>query len=298
MIVGEPRPTPQPLSARRTLPVRLGVIDYLNVRPVYEWILRQADTDGGLPSIATVSGVPAQMNAALQSGLVDISNVSSYAYGANCREWLLMPRLSVAAHGRVDSVLLFTWHREWRALDGASIALSDQSATSSALVRALCTHRYRIHPRFAVVHSDLDAMLAAHDAALLIGDRALVERHAQRNIAGRGRPHVIDLAAEWAAWTGLPFVFAVWAGRADRASALEESGVLDLLPASKAWGLAHLDQIAAARAPQLGLSQQRCAAYLHLLDYDLSPQDLTGLRTFLEMTIPDFSWARVQLLGR
>src|SRR5260370_37469782 len=133
MIVGEPRPTPQPLSARRTLPVRLGVIDYLNVRPVYEWILRQADTGGGLPSVATVSGVPAQMNAALQSGLVDISNVSSYAYGANCREWLLMPRPSVAAPGRGDSVLLFTWHREWRGPLRAAPALSQPAAPSRAL---------------------------------------------------------------------------------------------------------------------------------------------------------------------
>src|SRR5260221_9057714 len=160
MMVGEPRHTPQPLSARRTLPVRLGVIDYLNVRPVYEWILRQADTGGGLPSVATVSGVPAQMNAALQSGLVDISNVSSYAYGANCREWLLMPRLSVAAHGRVDSVLLFTWHREWRALHAGTIGASVPAGTAEFPVLALCSQREDVEPRFAGVGSHSVAPLA------------------------------------------------------------------------------------------------------------------------------------------
>ncbi len=59
-------------------------------------------------------------------------------------------------------------------------------------------------------------MLAEHDAALLIGDVALVEGQIRREVAGRGKPYVFDLATEWRAWTGLPFVFAVWAARADR----------------------------------------------------------------------------------
>ncbi len=281
--------------ARARRPVRLGVIDYLNVAPVYAGIVRELGAEGEAAPISTLAGVPAQMNAALAAGTVDISNVSSHAFGLHAREWLLIPRLSVAAHGRVDSVMLFSWCDDLRALDGRSVALTDQSATSIELVKALAAQRYRIAPTYAVAPGDLDAMLAAHDAALLIGDRALVERHARRVVAGRAVPHVFDLAAEWAAWTGLPFVFAVWAARAERVEALHRSGVVERLRASKTWGLAHLDEIAAPYADRLGLPAATCAEYLRLLDYELGPHDLVGLRTFLELSVPRFAWSDVRL---
>ncbi|HKV85422.1 MAG TPA: menaquinone biosynthesis protein, partial [Ktedonobacterales bacterium] len=195
-----------------TSTVRLGVIDYLNVVPVYDWLLRRQRDDGGLPGIETVAGVPAAMNAALIAGEIDVSNVSSFAFGANAKEWLLLPHLSVAAHGRVESVLLFSWQQDWRRLDGATVALTAHSATSVQLVKLLCERRYGVHPRFVTeAQPDLDRMLARSEAALLIGDTALIEGHRRRGIGARGQPFVFDLAAEWEQWTGLPFVFAVWA---------------------------------------------------------------------------------------
>jgi chorismate dehydratase len=283
--------------ARDTSTARLGVIDYLNVRPVYDWLLRREREEGGLPGIETVSGVPAVMNRALLEGLVDISNVSSFAFGVHAADWLLLPGLSVAAHGRVDSVLLFSWHDDLRALDGAPVALSDHSATSIELVRVLCERWHGIRPNFATMPPDLDAMLASHEAALLIGDRALVEGCSRRVVAGRGRrgrPFVFDLASEWQAWTGLPFVFAVWAARADRADSLRQSGVVQLLRASKLRGLANIEAIAADYARVLGLSRAACEEYLRLLDYELSARDLAGLRAFLEMAVPGFTWDAVR----
>ncbi len=131
------------LQARRV--VRLGAISYLNVAPVYDWLARCPAAD--LPGVTLVDGVPAQMNRALDAGAVDISNVSSVAFGQHAREWALAPGLSVAAHGRVDSVLLFSWHADWRELDGRSIALTNHSATSIELTRLLAERRYhaRIH---------------------------------------------------------------------------------------------------------------------------------------------------------
>lgn len=280
----------------RTQPVRLGVIDYLNVVPVYEWLLRRERMAGGLRGIETVAGVPAQMNRALLAGDIDVSNVSSFAFGAHARDWLLLPRLSVAAHGRVDSVLLFSWRKDWRALDGGSIALTDHSATSIELVRLLSERRYGIQPRYVTQPPDLDTMLAAHDAALLIGDIALTEGTARREIAGRGRPYVFDLAAEWQAWTGLPFCFAVWAARADRADDVRASGAVELLHTSKERGLADLDRLAADAAARLKLPRRVCATYLRLLDYELTDRDLAGLRLFLEMAVPDFRWDEVRFV--
>jgi chorismate dehydratase len=276
--------------------VRLGVIDYLNVVPVYDWLLGMERSGDGLPGLARVAGVPAEMNAALLAGQIDISNVSSVAFGQHAREWLLVPHLSVAAHGQVESVLLFSWHADWRGLDEGSIAVSSASATSVALVKLLAEQRYGARPRYVTMEPDLDAMLAEHDAALLIGDIALVEGQARREIVGRGRPHVFDLAAEWEAWTGLPFVFAVWAARADRAEAIRASGVVALLRDSKARGLADLERLAREAAVRLELSADVCLRYLRLLDYDLGERDLAGLRTFLELAVPGFRRSDVRFV--
>ena len=285
-----------PTDKAQTLPVRLGVIDYLNVVPVYDWLLRQM-TRRKLPGIETAAGTPAQMNRALLAGAIDISNVSSVAYGEHTDEWLLLPHLSVAAHGPVESVLLFSWRADWRALDGRSIALTDHSATSVALVKLLSERRYGIQPHYVTQPSNLDAMLVEHDAALLIGDSALREGHLRREIAGRGQPHVFDLATEWQAWTGLPFCFSVWAARADRAAAIAESGVVQLLQQSKERGVADLDRLAHEASARLDLPLEVCAHYLRLLDYDLGVRDLDGLRRFLEMAVPGFRWSDVRFVG-
>ena len=285
-----------PSSAGQTLPVRLGVIDYLNCVPVYDWLLRQM-AEKSAPGIETEAGTPAQMNRALLSGAIDISNVSSVAYGEHSDEWRLLPHLSVAAHGRVESVLLFSWQNDWRALDGHSIALTDHSATSVALVRLLAERHYGIQPRYLTQPPDLDAMLAEHDAALLIGDVALREGHLRRAIAGRGQPYVFDLAAEWQDWTGLPFCFSVWAARADRAEAIAASDVVALLQSSRKRGVVSLSRLGREAAERLDLPLAVCEKYLRLLDYDLGSRDLDGLRRFLEAAVPGFRWSSVRFVG-
>lgn len=280
--------------AEATRDVRLGVIDYLNVVPVYDWLLRRMRDEGGLPGVETLAGVPAAMNQALIEGEIDISNVSSFAFGAHSDQWLLLPHLSVAAHGRVDSVLLFSWHEDWRRLDGQIVALTPHSATSVQLVRILCERRYGVQPRFVTAtEPELDHMLAQSEAALLIGDSALIEGYQRRAIAGRGQPYVFDLAAEWEKWTGLPFVFAVWAARADRIATVRASGAIQLLHESKAHGLSALPVLAEEAARRLGLPQEVCERYLRLLDYDLTERDLHGLKLFLEMAIPGFAWSAI-----
>jgi chorismate dehydratase len=287
-------PTAVPVGvkpARRA--VKLGVIDYLNVAPVYDALRRD---DAQLPGVELVAGVPSAMNAALLSGEIDLSNVSSVAYGQHADEWLLIPGLSVAARESVESVLLFSWHADWRALDGGSIAVSSDSATSVALVRLLAEERYGARAHYMTMAPDLDAMLASHDAALLIGDVALVEGQKRREIAWRGRPYVFDLAAEWRAWTDLPFVFAVWAARADRAREIAESRIVAALHESKWRGLSDLERIAREAAERLDLPVDVCLRYLRLLNYDLVATEQGGLRRFLEMAVPGFRWSAVRFL--
>jgi chorismate dehydratase len=91
---------------------------------------------------------------------------------------------------------------------------------------------------------------------------------------------VTDLGEAWRAWTGLPFVFAVWAARrdADRAAVRD---VHRALLASRKWGLAHLGDLAAQAAAATGVDRAACAEYLSGLDYSLSCRHLAGLTDFL-----------------
>ena len=280
-------------AARLHTPISLGIFTYLNIQPVYYGLLHEQEKHD---DINLVTGVPTRLNAALLRGDVDLSCVSGYAYAEHCSEFRLLPHLSISAPGAVESVLLFSRCDDWGALDGKKIAMTNHSASAVNLLRVLCKHRYQVEPHFVTMPPDLDAMFASCDAALVIGDTALVEGNLRREIAGAGRPNIFDLGQEWVEWTGLPFVFGVWAARADRAEELRRSGVLEQLYRSKAEGLAHIDDIGREQGPGLGLSSEVCAHYLRQMTYDLSDADLQGWRLFLELSLPNLRWNNIRWL--
>jgi chorismate dehydratase len=108
---------------------------------------------------------------------------------------------------------------------------------------------------------------------LVIGDAAL-------HLSARSAyPVRVDLGSEWKAWTGLPFVFAVWAARREASSSAVRA-VHQRLLESRDWGLANLDLLARAAAHNTGVSEAVCRAYLGDLDYALSYRHLAGLTDF------------------
>ncbi len=257
--------------------VRIGVIDYLNVQPLYYRIQeRLAGQD-----VEYVYGVPTTLNRMLVQGEIDIAPISAIESARHARDLVIVPHLGIATLGAVKTVLLFSWFPDPEELDGVRIALSDHSATSVALLKVLCTHYYHVDPRYVVHAQNLDAMLKEAGAALLIGDDALIEGTIRRPVGHRGTPYVFDLGDEWLKWTGLPFVFALWSVRRDRLEAVRRAGIVEALYESKAEGLAHLDAIAQAYAPRLDLEPGVCLKYLRDLRYDLMPEDVAGLLAFL-----------------
>src|SRR5690606_33833988 len=89
-------------------------------------------------------------------------------------------------------------------------------------------------------------------------------------------PYIFDLGDEWLKLTGLPFTFAVWTARKERAEQLAEAGIFDALYASTEAGLSEpaRDMLANAYAARLGLPGGVCRRYLRDLRYRLTEDDL------------------------
>src|SRR5205807_4126209 len=138
-----------------------------------------------------------------------------------------------------------------------SIALDTSSLTSVALTKVLFEKWLGGGRTFTAMAPDIEAMLADHDAGLLIGDPALK--------IDRARYHTVDLAEEWIRHTGKPFVFAFWAVRGD--AAREAARSLDLptvFQKSRDHGLggSSLSQISRDWAPRLDLTEVDVRSYL------------------------------------
>lgn len=266
--------------------MRLGRIPWINCYPIYGAI------DRGLVSVSAelVSGTASELNDLLATGALQVSAVSAVEYARNAAAYHLLPDLAISCDGPVHSVALFS-KRPIEDLSGCTVLLSASSRTSVFLLELLCRHRWGIDPEFATARAeaaDLSTLARLpHEGVLVIGDAAL---HLSTQSA---YPVRVDLGEEWKAWTGLPFVFAVWAARRDTPSA-GVSVVHQRLLESRAWGLANLDQLAAEAAANTGVSEQVCRAYLGDLDYALSYRHLAGLTDFfrrlaLEGLVPDGS---------
>ena len=181
-----------------------------------------------------------------------------------------MPGISIASHGPVLSVTLFS-RVPWA--DIRSLALDEGSRTSAALAQILLQKRYGIKPVVGPLPLDEPAENSGADAVLLIGDRAM---HA----CLPGFAHAFDLGQEWHDWTGLPFVYAIWAVRAG----VDLGAVAGALQEAKKRGCANIGPIAAREARLLGLDPGFCRRYLsNIIRFDLGPREQAGMNRFYEL---------------
>ena len=241
-------------------PVRLGAVEYLNTWPLVRGLDRHPDR------FLIRFDVPSRCAALLDEGNIDIGIIPSVEYLRS--DFVAVPGVGIASTGEVMSVAVFTT----RALSEVRrVALDTSSRTSVALFRVLCATRWGIAPELLTHPPDLDAMLAAADAALLIGDPALATDPAARGLVK------VDLGAEWTAMTGLPFVWAVWAGR--EAAITDE--VAAALRRARDEGVAAIDDIAREYSRGQRDLEVRAAAYLrHHIEYYLETRHQEGLKRF------------------
>lgn len=245
-------------------PVRLAAVSYLNTRPLIHALLT-----GEVPGYDVVQDVPSHLPAMVQRGDAALGLLPC-GYCALHPELSLVEGVGIACRGPVRSILLLT-RREARLSE--QIAVTKTSMSSVALLKLLLTRHFG--SKAAVTPSDDpvgDLQSGRADGALLIGDPAL-------QVEG-GEWRTYDLGEEWFRLTGLPFVFALWAGP-DRE--LVERVTPDLVRAMKI-GRAAIPALAAEAGPELGLPPGLCEDYLsNFIIHDVGPSEIQGYQLFKEM---------------
>ncbi len=225
-------------------PLRIGCVPYLNAKPLIEGL------------VGLVLEPPADLVARLQSGWLDaalIPSIEVLRLG-----FAHVPGRAIASPGPTDSVRL--WLK--KPLDEIRVvALDRNSRTTNALARILLEKKHGLSPRYVVADP---AKGLKGDAAVTIGDASFRDF---------GVPS-IDLGAEWRAFTGKPFVFALWAHRKGHPRAAEIRRVLRR-------PLGAVEPIVEREYARVGITRERCRTYLtECITYGLGPAEKAGLKLF------------------
>lgn len=255
--------------------MRIAASTYLNSAPlVYSFL------QGSLSHAYEFLGdaAPSRCAAMLAAGQCEIALIPVIEY-QRIQGLRVIPDVAVASKDRVRSVLLAA---RCPLPEVRRVTLDTSSRTSQTLVRILFDRRYGSRPIFTERTPDFTSgcgnMLENSDAALVIGDPAMKLAASAARLGVR----IYDLAEEWRSMTGLPFVFAVWAVRADVADQ-QQSIARDFLVA-KREGLARLDQIAADYSNDLKLPRQDLLAYLQdNVNYDLDCENIAGMQRYFDL---------------
>lgn len=185
----------------------------------------------------------------------------------------IAPGACVASKGSVRSVLLASRVP----IDQVrSVALDTTSRTSAALIQIILGRFYRVGASYQPSPPKLEDMLESNDAALIIGDPAM--------LIDRSALYIYDLAEEWRKHTALPFVFAFWAIRADSTAWQNADRRRINFLAARLEGTANAEELAEIYAKRLGLPRDELFSYLtDNISYELDEESLRGLRLYYEL---------------
>jgi chorismate dehydratase len=274
--------------------LRIAAINFLNPAPLM-WDFEHPPLAAQLAERYQIDRMsPAQCADRLATGQADIGLVPIAALAAN-PTLRILPGCTIASKKRVRSLLFV--HRARQPITALrSVAADTASRTTVAYARILLHHWGNAGVPFTPAAADLDAMLEQADAAILIGDPALLALEEQANRFERTREPLVylDLAEEWNKITGLPFVSAVWGIACSRpfiessvatgAPCLDsetwESVTADFIQ-SRIHGQQNTDTLVAEWSKKLPISEQTIRTYLTTnIHYTLDEECIEGMRVF------------------
>ena len=242
---------------------RISASSYSNTAPLV-WSFLYGSNHGKVEII--LDNAPARSAELLMQDRVDAALVpviaSQFIEGVS-----IIPGVCVGAREKVRSVALVT--RGADLADIRSVSLDTSSRTSVVLTKIIFREFLGFEPAWANAEPDIDSMLAASDAALLIGDPAL-------SLSNDPNYRVFDLAGLWREYTGLGFIFAMWMTRRDRVD-------IDFA-AARDEGLRHLEEIVANYESQIQLSHGELVNYLsNNISYKPDESMLDGMKLYFDL---------------
>ena len=200
----------------------------------------------------------------VQIGLVPVAEIAR-------QQLEVVPGVGIACRGAVRSILLVSRCPFARI---RRLAVDSSSRTSVHLARVILRERFGAEPELTPAPPDLDQMLAHADAALIIGDPAL-------RLTPEALPYEwLDLGAEWLTLTGLPMVFAAWAGK----PGLDSEALAAITRGSYAYGKTRINEIAQTECAKRGVTEELADHYLrHNIQFELGIEEQGGLSAFYEL---------------
>ncbi len=252
--------------------LRLGAVSFLNARPLIEGL---ADT----PGLRLATDVPARLADRLADGAFDVALIPIIDVIRSAGRYAVVSDACIGCDGETMTVRVFSQQPPHRV---TRLHVDGDSHTSVALARVMW--RELFDRELEVVPFDADSQPAESvESVLLIGDKVV-------NPARGSFAYEVDLGGAWREHTGLPFVFAVWAGAprdSDRAgfSAGQADFLFESIGAARDRGVAQAERIAAEQGPALGWTVPLATRYLtRCLRFSLDARMIEGAERFAELT--------------
>jgi chorismate dehydratase len=241
--------------------MRIGVVGFTNALPL------SRELEKHLPRALIVHTTPATIADDLEAGRMDVGLVPVVTLAQN-PSWALVPGLGIASEGPVRSVLLLSRVRLDRI---RRLVLDPASRTSNHLARLWFKEKMNQDLEVILGQPDPGGRLEVGDATVVIGDDALFwEGDVEETV---------DLGGAWTEWTGLPFVFAVWAGPGADAPGLSEA-----MDACFRENAVRIPDLAAEAARNDSHRRALIESYLtHSIRYRLGERESRGLERYLTL---------------
>ena len=238
---------------------RIGAVSFLNTKPLVAGLDAESN-------VALVYDVPARLPALLDEGVVDAALVPVVDLADKGRAWQIVSDACIGCDGESLTVRVFS-HAGPESI--RRLYVDGDSHTSVALARVLWQELYGRHLEILPFAGAEPGEEGA--GVLLIGDKVVNHKFQRYEVE-------TDLGAAWKSFTGLPFVFAVWAAPAG----IDAAGLAARLSQARDAGVEHAAAISAEFGPPMGWPAELANRYLtKVLKFALGPSQRQGLARFL-----------------
>jgi chorismate dehydratase len=267
--------------------LRVAAINFLNPAPLM-WDFEHPPLSSPLAQRYTLHYTQPSLCAdELLSGRADLGLIP---IASLTPDLAIVPGCTIASLDEVRSIQLIVKKRaaaesESRTLEAVRTIAADTASRSSLAYAEILFRKFLgTHPTFLAAPADAIVMLQQADAAILIGDPALLALESRETIEAAVGPCLwLDLAHQWRTRTNLPWVAAVWAVRPEAlgASTLTPAQLTADLAGSRDHGLAHIDQLVEEWTPRIALPPATIRHYLtRNIHYRLDPDCIRTIELF------------------